>query len=110
VDIIVHKKTTIMIGGRSQDDDGFFMLSSDVKYNNDLYCYDPSINEWKTIEPRGIIPSPRSMHSATVVDRKMYIFGGGNSAGSSNDTSGYCDLYELDFDSMSWHECENDLA
>jgi len=38
------------------------------------------------IEPRGIIPSPRSMHSETV-DRKIYIFGGGNSAGSSNDTS-----------------------
>jgi len=41
-----------------------------------------------------------------VVGRKIYIFGGANSSGSRNDSSGFCDLYELDIDSMTWTECE----
>jgi len=46
------------------------------------------------------------MHSATAVGRKIYIFGGANSTGTRNDTSGFCDLYELDIDTMTWTECE----
>jgi N-acetylneuraminic acid mutarotase len=63
-------------------------------------------NEWYRYEPRGIGPSGRSLHTATVVGRKIYIFGGANSSGSRNDSSGFCDLYELDIDSMTWTECE----
>jgi len=51
-------------------------------------------------------PSGRALHTATVVGRKIYIFGGANSSGHGNDTSGFCDLYELDIDSMTWTECE----
>jgi N-acetylneuraminic acid mutarotase len=77
-----------------------------VVYKNDLHCYDPVTNEWYRYEPRGIGPSGRSLHTATVVGRKIYIFGGANSSGNRNDTSGFCDLYELDIDTLCWTECE----
>jgi len=79
---------------------------SGVQYRNDLHCYDPVTNEWYRYDPRGIGPSGRSLHSAVVVGRKIYIFGGANSSGSRNDSSGFCDLYELDIDTMTWTECE----
>jgi len=46
------------------------------------------------------------LHSAVVAGRKIYIFGGANSSGSRNDSSGFCDLYEFDIDTMCWTECE----
>lgn len=52
--------------------------------------------EWLRYEPRGIGPSGRAMCTMTVIGRKIYIFGGANSTGVGNDTSGFCDLYELD--------------
>jgi len=57
-------------------------------------------------EVRGIGPSGRSMHTATAIDRKMYVFGGANSTGTRDDTSGFCDLYQLDLDTMTWAECQ----
>uniref|UniRef100_A0A6B2L5R0 Uncharacterized protein n=1 Tax=Arcella intermedia TaxID=1963864 RepID=A0A6B2L5R0_9EUKA len=77
-----------------------------VQYRNDLYCYDPVPNEWYRYEPSGVGPSPRSLHSAVVVGRKIYIFGGAASSGTRDDSSGFCDLYELSIDTMSWRECE----
>lgn len=68
--------------------------------------YDPVKNEWIRYDPRGFGPSGRSLHTATVVGRKIYIFGGANSTGNRNDTSGFCDLYELDIDTLCWTECE----
>eukprot|EP01125_Pyxidicula_operculata_P011586 TRINITY_DN3797_c0_g1_i1.p1 TRINITY_DN3797_c0_g1~~TRINITY_DN3797_c0_g1_i1.p1 ORF type:complete len:385 (-),score=114.65 TRINITY_DN3797_c0_g1_i1:533-1687(-) len=80
--------------------------SSSVEYRNDLHCYDPATNEWLRYEPRGIAPAGRAMHTATVVGRKIYIFGGANSTGTRDDSSGFCDLFELDVDTMTWTECE----
>jgi len=79
---------------------------SGVQYRNDLHCYDPVTNEWYRYEPRGVGPSGRALHVAVVAGRKIYIFGGANSSGTRNDSSGFCDLYELDIDTMSWRECE----
>lgn len=36
------------------------------------------------------------MHSAITIGKKMYVFGGAQSTGVRDDTSGFCDLYELD--------------
>jgi len=63
--------------------------------------------EWTRYEPRGIGPSGRAMATATVVGRKIYVFGGANSTGSRRDTTGFCDLYELDIDTMTWAEVES---
>jgi len=94
-----------IFGGRTETP-GTFLSRGTFKYINDLYCYDPAINEWFKFEPRGIIPSGRAMHTATIIGRKMLIFGGAHSSGTLHDTSGYCDLYELDFDSMTWQELQ----
>eukprot|EP01123_Difflugia_compressa_P010709 TRINITY_DN3994_c0_g1_i1.p1 TRINITY_DN3994_c0_g1~~TRINITY_DN3994_c0_g1_i1.p1 ORF type:complete len:633 (+),score=148.45 TRINITY_DN3994_c0_g1_i1:128-2026(+) len=97
-----------IFGGRTKVKKGglFDSEGAGVMYKNDLHCYDPTTNEWYRYEPRGIGPSGRALHTATVVGRKIYIFGGANSTGHRNDTSGFCDLYELDIDTMCWTECE----
>jgi hypothetical protein len=52
---------------------------------------------WTKHEARGIGPSPRALASLTAVDRKLYLFGGAMCNDfESDDTSGFCDLYELD--------------
>jgi len=104
---VVDNKIWIF-GGRVKVKKSTFFDSegAGVQYRNDLHCYDPVTNEWYRYEPRGIGPSGRSLHTSTVVGRKIYIFGGANSSGSRNDSSGFCDLYELDIDSMTWTECE----
>lgn len=50
------------------------------------------------------------MATATVVDRKIYIFGGANSAGSRHDTSGFCDLYELNIGKCKIISCVGQYA
>ncbi len=47
----------------------------------------------------GSAPSPRSRHTATVVDKKMYIMGGGD------ESSVYNDLYVLSFGITLSHYC-----
>jgi N-acetylneuraminic acid mutarotase len=97
-----------IFGGRTKTKKSLLFDSegTGVIYKNDLYCYDPTANEWYRYEPRGIGPSGRALHASAVVGRKIYIFGGANSSGHGNDTSGFCDLYELDIDAMCWTECE----
>lgn len=86
-----------------------------LQYRNDLYCFDPGKSicfgisltyivsaEWVRYEPRGIGPSGRALHTANAFGRKVYIFGGANSSGVGDDTSGFCDLYELDIGTSSW--------
>jgi N-acetylneuraminic acid mutarotase len=44
---------------------------------NDLHVYDPVANSWTLIEGyTGSPPSERYLHSASVIDGKLYIFGG----------------------------------
>eukprot|EP01125_Pyxidicula_operculata_P004816 TRINITY_DN1795_c0_g1_i2.p1 TRINITY_DN1795_c0_g1~~TRINITY_DN1795_c0_g1_i2.p1 ORF type:complete len:373 (-),score=69.34 TRINITY_DN1795_c0_g1_i2:63-1181(-) len=94
--VVIDGKIWIFGGrGKAKVSDKWF-AGTTLVYTNDLHCYDPITNEWLKYEPRGIGPSGRAMHSAVAVGRKMVIFGGANSTGSRNDTSGFCDLYELD--------------
>jgi N-acetylneuraminic acid mutarotase len=96
-----------IFGGRVKVKKGDgFLAGSGVQYRNDIHCFDPYTCEWTRYDPRGIGPSGRAMCSATVVGRKIYIFGGANSTGSRRDTTGFCDLYELDIDTMTWMEVE----
>jgi len=95
-----------IFGGRGKYKQSIWNTNSEnLCYMSDLYCYDPASNEWYHYEPRGLGPSGRALHTATAVGRKMYIFGGANSSGT-NEVSGFCDLYELDIDTMTWTECE----
>eukprot|EP01127_Copromyxa_protea_P019030 TRINITY_DN6095_c1_g1_i2.p1 TRINITY_DN6095_c1_g1~~TRINITY_DN6095_c1_g1_i2.p1 ORF type:complete len:468 (+),score=84.96 TRINITY_DN6095_c1_g1_i2:248-1651(+) len=96
-----------VFGGRVKVPLGSGIFSgTGLQYRNDLYCFDPATSEWTRYEPRGIGPSGRALHSANAIGHKIYIFGGANSSGQGDDTSGFCDLYELDIDTMTWSECE----
>eukprot|EP01126_Amoeba_proteus_P008291 TRINITY_DN1305_c0_g1_i7.p1 TRINITY_DN1305_c0_g1~~TRINITY_DN1305_c0_g1_i7.p1 ORF type:complete len:375 (-),score=79.34 TRINITY_DN1305_c0_g1_i7:165-1289(-) len=96
-----------IFGGRVKVKMSTGFLGEDItQYRNDLYCYDPLTNEWIRYEPTGHGPTPRALATATVVGKKIYIFGGANTSGNRHDPSGFCDLYELDLETMSWTEVE----
>eukprot|EP01127_Copromyxa_protea_P002768 TRINITY_DN12729_c0_g1_i1.p1 TRINITY_DN12729_c0_g1~~TRINITY_DN12729_c0_g1_i1.p1 ORF type:complete len:547 (-),score=113.97 TRINITY_DN12729_c0_g1_i1:75-1715(-) len=96
-----------VFGGRCKVNLGSsFFSGTGVQYRNDLYCFDPVRCEWSRYEPRGSGPSGRSMHSAINIGKKMYVFGGAQSTGVRDDTTGFCDLYELDIETMTWTEVE----
>lgn len=58
---------------------------------NEMFCFDFEKREWKKINCKGTIPSPRYGHSATVIDgSKIYIFGGTNGHEYFKDLYIYC--------------------
>ena len=49
------------------------------KYSNDLYQLEISKWEWKRLNPHSLnnkLPSPRLGHSFTLIDQRVYLFGG----------------------------------
>jgi N-acetylneuraminic acid mutarotase len=56
-------------------------------------------NEFKELTPKGTIPSPRVLKSIGVINKRIYVFGGGFLNNQPvNDTSMYC----LDYNSQFW--------
>ncbi|KAF9198060.1 Negative regulator of mitotic exit, partial [Haplosporangium sp. Z 27] len=51
-------------------DDNFFY--------NDIWCYDPLINQWEAVPAFGVLPTSRQGHATCVVEDTMYIYGGMN--------------------------------
>ncbi|KAF7273748.1 hypothetical protein GWI33_013567 [Rhynchophorus ferrugineus] len=81
------------------------------KYSNELYELQASKWEWKKITPKnpksGTPPCPRLGHSFTIVNSKVYLFGGlaNDSEDPKNNVPRYLnDLYTLDIRStpMQW--------
>ena len=57
----------------------------DGHYRNDLYKYNFRQNMWQEIPRDGTWPKSRYRTSATVLDNKMYLFGGHDGARQLND-------------------------
>ena len=58
---------------------GGYYCSQDMefqKYMNDVYCLDLKTMTWTEPEVEAIRPEPRSAHTATVIHKRMYVFGG----------------------------------
>ena len=51
---------------------------------NDFYAFNISNETWMNLKTRGDIPTPRDRHSLTVIDNKIFIFGGSGSSSSSS--------------------------
>ena len=64
--------------------------------NNQLFSYDPSVEEWTSIKCSGKIPSPRYSASAAKINDKVWLYGGKTSTGWQ------CELYELNLISLTW--------
>lgn len=63
-------KKTLSFAGEVRDDEG---LSSSL---SDLWKFEIRTETWTEIECGGLIPQPRSGHSATVIEDNMFVFGG----------------------------------
>ena len=63
----------------------------------DLYVFDIFTNKWTLMECKGIAPSPRCSHTASVIGGKMYVFGG------MNETEIFGDEFYLDLETWTWH-------
>ncbi|XP_042367290.1 host cell factor 2 [Plectropomus leopardus] len=76
---------------------------------DDLWQLDLDTMVWTTPETRGSTPLPRSLHSASVIGNKMYVFGGWVPVPESDEhnalgTEWICSdsLSVLNLDTMSW--------
>jgi len=69
---------------------------------NDLYTFDPDPEKytWLLANETGEAPSPRFNHSASLWNKKMYIFGGWNGRDYFNDT------LTFDLEKMIWSRLE----
>ncbi|XP_034092835.1 LOW QUALITY PROTEIN: host cell factor 2 [Gymnodraco acuticeps] len=78
---------------------------------DDLWQLDLDTMVWSTTETRGSTPVPRSLHSASVIGNKMFVFGGWIPAPESDlhtavEPEWICSdsLTALNLDTMSWQE------
>lgn len=65
----------------------------------DLFSFDPKTGAWSRIWTKGISPGPRDCHSATIIGRKMYLFGGNQGDWNKADC-----FYFFDFDTKEWSQ------
>ena len=63
---------------------------------NDAYAYDTSTLSWSALATSGDTPTGREGHTASVLDEKLYIFGGADGFGNVND------VRVLDLGSHRW--------
>lgn len=69
-------------------------------YLNDVHLFDLDTMHWKTLYTAGNSPSPRSRHTATLVNNTLVVFGGGGGDG----THIFNDIYTLDLTTMLWNK------
>jgi N-acetylneuraminic acid mutarotase len=67
---------------------------------DDLHEFDIKANKWSKLKPLGESPGPCNMHTADAIDRRIYVFRGGNGKDYLND------LHCLDVDEMCWKKVE----
>ena len=67
---------------------------------DDFYAYNIANEQWMSLKTRGDIPSPRDRHSLTVIENKLYLFGGSGS--SKGDSEFLNDLYVYDPKTSIW--------
>lgn len=89
--VITYNEKMYLFGGTN----GF-------QWFNDVWCYDPSMNEWSQMDCIGYIPVPREGHAAAVVDDVMYIFGGRTEEGAD-----LGDLAAFRISSRRWYTFQN---
>ena len=69
---------------------------------NDVWCYDPPLNQWSQLDCIGYIPVPREGHAASLVGDVMYIFGGRTEEGAD-----LGDLAAFRIPSRRWYTFQN---
>ena len=68
--------------------------------NNQLFCFNPSYNEWTNPKCLGSIPAPRGNHAAAIIRHTVWVYGGGNN------TDVFNELCELNMHSLTWTQIQ----
>ena len=71
------------------------------RYTNQFLCFDPSNTEWTNPNCTGSVPIPRRQHATTLVNDKVWLYGG-----KDVDDRPLDDLYELDMCSLVWTQIQ----
>ena len=73
-----------IFGGRGTSSDGYLSdhgefepaaVDEEDYENNQLFCFDPSGNEWTNIKCSGKIPDPQAGPATTITEDKVWLFG-----------------------------------
>ncbi|KAG8193291.1 hypothetical protein JTE90_003778 [Oedothorax gibbosus] len=81
---------------------GGFESISEVLVNS-LYKLDLDTYKWERLWTKGTPPCPRDFHTASVIGRRMYIFGGRSYIDeSAADEIYYNEIMYIDVDSLTW--------
>jgi len=81
----------VIFGGHRYGGTGTF------QYFNDVNVLDVESSTWHDVRCAGEPPSPRYGHSATLIGRRMFVFGGRGEGGALLD-----DMFLLDLDEWCW--------
>lgn len=78
-------------------------------FYHDTWVFDTKTNKWHELETKGVAPSPRSGHSASILDgKKLCIFGGMNQG--ENNVEIMDDVQVLDLESLTWDTVDHSVA
>lgn len=76
------------------------------QFSCDVHCLNLKTMHWSYIQTSGTPPSYRDFHSATILDNRMYIFGGRGDRHSpyhSQEEIYYSQIVYLDLKTREWH-------
>lgn len=98
----LQKHTASLVGRKIFIIGGSYVNEDPIKHQmvevfNNTLVFDTETMYWNYPECSGEIPTPRCAHSATTVEDKIFVFGGGDSANYFND------LYILDTSKYFFH-------
>ena len=79
------------------DDYGYYSLTM----NNQLLCYDPNSQKWTNPQCFGSVPTPRVSCASTIIEHKVWLFGGRDQIGNLHD-----EVFELTMHSLTWTHIE----
>ncbi|KAJ3441437.1 faciogenital dysplasia protein [Anaeramoeba flamelloides] len=86
---VIYKNSLYYFGGEPH-------LDKTRLFSNDLFKLDLVKLKWETVLTVGNKPSPRSEHSLTLFDKKLFLIGG------KKNKIKYADLYSYTFDTKKW--------
>ena len=100
-----HAGKLWIFGGYGPPMDGYLNKHGDFEMdpwipgfgsNNQLLCFNTLCNKWTNPECSGSVPAPRFCHAVTVIQDKVWLYGGNRLILLSDD------LYELSMHSLAW--------
>ena len=88
--------------GYLNDYGDFDEISMNHGINNQLLCFDPSVEEWTNLRCSGSVPTPRAYLASTVIQNKAWLYGGVETTGNIF----FDELFDLNLDSLVWTQVQ----